>query len=161
MLTVICNKHNKVTVRKKDGSQSTIIRCADAACVYFTKEVTDEQCITCPRHLEVVTTIHQPETAATGNGNVVKTFELVPTAPNLFRRSVTWAEAMASWILAGRPERSDEEVQNIFQKYCKACSWYDSKKQICRGCGCNVNDYGHPAFNKIKMATQHCPRTLW
>ena len=36
-----------------------------------------------------------------------------------------------------------------------------ARTNICRGCGCRVAAYGMAVFNKIKMATQHCPREKW
>ena len=53
-LTMICDFHNRVVIRKKDGTRREIIRCADSAGPYFTQEVTEEQCSQCPRHLAAV-----------------------------------------------------------------------------------------------------------
>jgi len=147
---MICN--NQIHVRKKDGTQFIITRCADPSCVHFTKEVTEEQCKLCSRH---------PEAASTP---VRKAAETIPQPPGHVRRVITWAQAVAGWVAAGRPERSDEEVQHIFHTFCAgspACSWYDPHEQMCRGCGCGVSNHKHAILNKIKMATQHCPRNLW
>jgi len=134
-----CDRQNEIKVRKKDGSQHTIRRCADPGCAYFTQEVTD-QCTQCvQRRVEVE----------------------VPKTPNLVHRVATWAEASAGWAAAGLPVRSDAEVQRIFDTFCTACSWYDSVRRLCRGCGCGVNVSGMALFNKIKMATQNCPQHLW
>ena len=84
-----------------------------------------------------------------------------PKTPNLLRRAVSYAEAVIEWTAAGRPERSDEEVAMIFQHFCKPCRWFNSRKRFCYGCGCRVADSGFAIFNKIKMATQHCPRDFW
>ena len=81
--------------------------------------------------------------------------------PNLMRRAVSYAEAVVEWTAAGRPERSDEEVQQIFNQFCKPCNWFQARHNICRGCGCRVAKNGFAIFNKIKMATQHCPRRRW
>jgi len=88
-----------------------------------------------------------------------KTTKPVPTMPPLTKRFTTWAEAVADWIAAGRPERADNEVKEIFRIHCSRCSWYD--KGICKGCGCKVTEKGHAVLNKIKMGTQHCPRRKW
>ena len=62
----------------------------------------------------------------------------------------------------GRPaERPDKEVERIFHQFCKTCDWFDPDKQICRGCGCRVAEGGYAVQNKIKMATENCPRDLW
>jgi hypothetical protein len=68
---------------------------------------------------------------------------------------------VAEWIAAGRPERSDEEVRRIYSEHCEKCSWRKRRQNICRGCGCRVATYGMAVFNKIKMATEHCPRDQW
>ena len=62
----------------------------------------------------------------------------------------------------GRPaKRPDKEVERIFHQFCKTCDWFDPDKQICRGCGCRVAEGGYAVQNKIKMATENCPRDLW
>lgn len=153
---MICNNHNQVVIRKKDGDRRTIIRCADVGSPYFTKEVTDDQCGQCPRHLEAVEAAARLTAKCSSRDS-----EPVPTTPSLARRSLTYAEAVAGWVKSGRPERTDEETQRIFTDHCSKCGWYDRDQQICRGCGCKVSGIGHAIFNKIKMGTQHCPRKLW
>ena len=152
---MICGYHNRIKVKKKDGTQYEIIRCADSGCVYFTKEVTSAQCDTCPRHIEAARLAVKLEAAKCAEGRAPKT-------PGVVRRALTYAEAVMGWVAAGRPERTDEETVTIFNKYCASnCSWFDPVKKMCRGCGCNVNAGGPAILNKIKMATQHCPRKLW
>jgi hypothetical protein len=84
-----------------------------------------------------------------------------PEAPSLLRRTMSYAEALIAWTAAGRPKRSAKDVEQIFSRFCKPCRWYDRRRQICRGCGCRVADTGFAVTNKIKMATEHCPRNLW
>lgn len=67
--------------------------------------------------------------------------------------------AIQRWVKAGRPQRTEEEVQEIFKKHCGQCNWYANKR--CKGCGCRVTSRGMAIFNKIKMATEHCPKKLW
>jgi len=156
---MICSHHNRVIVRKKDSAPREIIRCADPTMPCFTKEVTEEQCSQCPRHLEAAELAARLEAAKCKAADSGAT--QVPQTPSFFRRSVTYAEAVTGWIAAGHPERSEEETKRIFEEHCSKCAWYDRNKQICRGCGCKVTNVGHAIFNKIKMATQHCPRSLW
>lgn len=85
----------------------------------------------------------------------------VPTPPGLVRRAYSYAEAVARWMAAGQPVRPDKEVERLFNENCKTCKWFDPEKQICRGCGCRVAESGVAVRNKIKMATEHCPRELW
>jgi len=87
--------------------------------------------------------------------------EQPPTPPGLVRRAISYTEALTRWTTAGHPERSDKVVERIFHHHCKHCKWYDPEKQICRGCGCRVAENGVAVLNKIKMATEHCPRELW
>jgi len=84
-----------------------------------------------------------------------------PATPGLVRRALSYAEALIEWTAAGRPERSDKEVERIFHQHCQPCKWFDRDRQTCRGCGCRVADNGYAISNKIKMATEHCPRDLW
>jgi len=87
--------------------------------------------------------------------------EQPPTPPGLVRRAISYTAALTRWPTAGQPERSDKDVERIFNQHCKPCKWYDPEKQICRGCGCRVAENGVAVLNKIKMATEHCPRELW
>jgi hypothetical protein len=87
--------------------------------------------------------------------------EQPPKPPGLVRRAISYTEALARWTTAGRPERSDKEVERIFYQHCKPCNWFEPERQICRGCGCHVAENGAAVLNKIKMATENCPRELW
>lgn len=65
------------------------------------------------------------------------------------------------WVLAGRPIRSEDEMQKIHE-ICRHCEHFEEghgwlpKYDRCGICGCNL----HPtqtAMNKIAMATTKCP----
>ncbi len=84
-----------------------------------------------------------------------------PETPGLVRRTLSYAEALIAWTAAGRPERSDKDVEQIFHRHCRRCDWFDPERQICRGCGCRVAENGYAVLNKIKMATENCPRDFW
>ena len=71
----------------------------------------------------------------------------------------TWAEAVDEWIRAGRPIRSDMEIQDIYNVFCSPCPLFH--RNTCLECNCNVRPKGWAIFNKIKMATQHCPKGYW
>lgn len=81
--------------------------------------------------------------------------------PGLAKRAVTWLIAVAEWKAAGSPERTEDEVKQIYKQFCEPCSQRNKRTNICRGCGCHVASKGHPILNKIKMATQHCLREFW
>ena len=125
--------------------------CVNSSSVHYKRLVRPSQCRRCLAALAVT---QSDQHAATGAAPPPKT-------PNLLRRTLSYAEAFIDWTAAGKPERSDEEVQRTFHQFCKPCRWFDRRRQICRGCGCRVADNGFAILNKIKMATQHCPRNLW
>lgn len=163
MLEPLCNRHNKIIVCKKDGTKTEVIRCADQSCIHFTNIVTAEQCSYCPHHQEMMVATPPPlppelEAMLISSGPAIPE---VPQTPGTLKRLMTWSEAMAGWVLAGRPERTDAEAKEIWLKYCSKCTWYDPDRKLCKGCGCNVSANGQPALNKIKMATQHCPQKFW
>jgi hypothetical protein len=53
------------------------------------------------------------------------TNDVPPERPGLMHRAVSYAEALARWTAAGRPERSDKELERIFSQHCTTCNWYD------------------------------------
>lgn len=157
---MLCDRHNEVHVRTRDGTRAVVIRCADPTCAHFTKEVTEGVCSQCPRHVTAVLAKAAAEASAI-KSEVVKE---VPTLPGLLTRAANWTAAVAGWVAAGRPERSDEEVERIYNTFCAGkppCRWFEPEKKRCVGCGCNVTDHGPAVLNKIKMATQKCPRGFW
>lgn len=85
--------------------------------------------------------------------------ESIPEFPKLSTQLSNYWHAVKQWIIAGRPERTDAEVKQIHEDFCVKCDWYDSQR--CRGCGCAVKPEGMAIFNKIKMASEHCPKQLW
>ena len=75
--------------------------------------------------------------------------------------AVRYKEAVKRWIKKGRPVRTKEEVDHILEEHCKKCDWYDPEKKTCGDCGCKVTNSGVAVLNKIKMATESCPRDKW
>ena len=81
-----------------------------------------------------------------------------------------YAEAIKRWHDAGRPIRSDEEVERIYTDICMNCKHFKRKKDgsgSCRACGCRLRRNKRFAGvldaleNKIRMATEHCWRGYW
>jgi hypothetical protein len=78
---------------------------------------------------------------------------------------ITWADArhymaaLAKWMKAGFPTRTDEEVERIVS-ICQSnkCRGYVGGR--CRFCGCQVNT-GPAIVNKARMATEDCPKKRW
>jgi hypothetical protein len=82
--------------------------------------------------------------------------------PPLSMQAWFYKEALVRWNKAGRPKRSDEEVKELLEGHCKAgCSWFDPKKNRCKGCGCAISESSIAIFNKLRMGTEHCPQEKW
>jgi hypothetical protein len=82
-----------------------------------------------------------------------------PNYPPLTVQAWTYKEALIRWHKAGRPKRTQEEVEKIHKEFCAApCNWYDPDQQRCKGCGCKVTIGSVAVFNKLKLATEHCPK---
>ena len=79
------------------------------------------------------------------------------------RKSISGAparffSATAKWYAAGKPVRSDEEVERIFNEVCKPCTHFKKLKGDlgwCNLCKCSLN-LGD-TLNKIRWATEGCP----
>ena len=87
--------------------------------------------------------------------------ETIPTLPSFREQLGNYWQAVKTWVASGRPTRSNEEVEQIHSNYCSRCDWYNKEGQRCKGCGCKVRAEGWAVLNKIKMATEHCPRNFW
>ena len=129
--------------------------CNDAGSPYYRRVVKSSAC----RRCKAIKMLPAPKPKPKRDIPVSDTSP--PKTPGLLRRAMSYAEAVIEWTAAGRPERSNEEVERIFHQFCKPCRWFSRRRQICYGCGCRVADSGFAIFNKIKMATQHCPRKRW
>jgi len=165
-----CEKRQRVVKRGK-GGQEEFFRCINAKCDLHGEQVTDEQCDRCP--LAVVFK-KRPCNKAPAPCDECREMERelgekykdgikVPEYPALHLQLMSWKEAVRKWREAGKPKRTDEEVSEIKRKFCNeaACTWFDPEKNRCKGCGCRVTEGGIAVLNKIRMATEHCPRDFW
>jgi hypothetical protein len=80
--------------------------------------------------------------------------------PNALLRAYSYAEALIRWGKAHRPVRQDDEVTQLYDTFCASCKQLHNGK-TCSACGCRVASAGWAIRNKIKMATEHCPKGLW
>jgi len=80
--------------------------------------------------------------------------------PPLSLQLYNYKQALTKWQEAGRPTRTDERVHELME-ICKKCEWYDEASSRCRGCGCRVTEGGIAILNKLRMATEECPKGLW
>lgn len=65
--------------------------------------------------------------------------------------------AVRRWVASGRPTRTKEEIEKLFEEHCSKCEMYDKEKHACKSCGCPVAVSLDPLDNKLAMATEHCP----
>lgn len=72
-----------------------------------------------------------------------------------------YIKALKKWILAGRPTRTQAQVDQIMDDFCYKCPKYDKTNSSCEVCGCQVNTKGGPLGNKTRMATESCPLGHW
>ncbi len=76
---------------------------------------------------------------------------------SLGEKFVNYYGAIRKWIAAGRPARTPEEINKLFEEHCKKCDKYDADKHACKNCGCAVSTDSTPLTNKLAMATERCP----
>lgn len=75
-------------------------------------------------------------------------------------RAARYTSAVARWIAAGKPKRTQEEIDHLFT-ICQACEHFSQKASACRECGCRINRNQRAMGNKLAMATEHCPIKKW
>ena len=75
-----------------------------------------------------------------------------------------FSKEMAKWVAAGRPMRSLEVIDALFDTFCIRCSDFIAGKSPERGkcnlCGCHINTV-QTMLNKLAMSTTSCPKELW
>ena len=82
-----------------------------------------------------------------------------PREPSKARQVYTYSMAVAKWVAAGKPQRTQEEIDATLA-ICAGCEMFiDDGRPRCRLCGCSVNSQPNGLINKIAMATESCPAT--
>ena len=81
--------------------------------------------------------------------------------PMLSKRLRTYLTALRRWVKAGRPTRTDADVEAILAEHCRPCEQYDAQHQACNECGCRVTAGAVAITNKLRMATETCPLGKW
>lgn len=99
-------------------------------------------------------------------------------SPCLANKTWKYAVALAKWVKAGRPVRSEAEIQRIFVEVCQPCGSFEPRNTECRVCGCGeklpgivkvvaatleaalgrLNGMQYRLLRKIAMATEECPK---
>lgn len=92
-------------------------------------------------------------------GEVVTPKDVDPLPGGIGARAVRYADELTRWNAAGRPTRSEEEVERIYKTHCEPCRYRDGN--TCAICRCRIGTGKNPLFNKIKMATTRCPAGFW
>ncbi len=69
-----------------------------------------------------------------------------------------YMRALAAWTRAGCPTRTDAEVERCLQRCYQCPFWRDEGR--CAACRCRINR-GPALFNKIRMASEDCPKGFW
>jgi hypothetical protein len=113
-----------------------------------------------PRHRRICNV--QPE-VANENSPVTKSDpSRRPIRPSHFRRITSFATSVSRWVAAGRPIRSEQRVAEIFTQHCRPCQHFKPGRSDAEGkcglCGCRLRSEAG-VMNKIKMATEGCPKT--
>ena len=66
--------------------------------------------------------------------------------------------AIRQWVAQGCPNRTPEEIKNLYETHCLNCDRRDPETDSCKNCGCALSATTlEPLKNKLAMATEHCP----
>jgi len=171
------------TVNRSSGASK--FRCLNKQCSLYGRNVTEDDCDGCPTPAQrkkkgpcVPPPVPHVSTAELRNisddevkemmraaGLDESEFQESPEYPAMTLQLWLYKEALIRWHKAGRPVRSQEQVQKIHSEFCAnpdtPCDYYDPKKRRCKDCGCRVTTGAIAVVNKIKMATESCPKGKW
>ncbi len=77
--------------------------------------------------------------------------------PGILRKGWNYAQAFARWELAGKPVRSQEQIDALYV-LCEACPAGLFRDGVCNhsSCGCPINRETQ-GRNKLLWATESCP----
>jgi len=97
----------------------------------------------------------------------VKTYRHCPERPHedgadgppLIVRAANYVSAVTRWIEAGRPVRTQAEIDAILSGQCGPCEHF--RDGTCRQCGCAISRSPAALRNKLAMGTESCPVGRW
>ena len=174
-MATTCLKRQRNVTKTNEG-EKVFFRCLNTQCPRYRATVSDEECAIC-MHKKIERPIPEckkkrdltkdiiPKKERKSLVKEIKDLEKgeleLKEYPKFGMQLANYKMALTIWNQQGRPTRSKEEVEEIYSKHCSKCDWFDAKQKRCRGCGCKVTTGGLAVFNKIKMATEHCPKDLW
>jgi len=161
--------------QKERAGDKEVYRCVNRTCPSFISLVDEEHCSQCSfkkeRHSkepccpkpEFKRTEPLPEGEAEriikSDPEEITEKEATREMPGLPVQMYHYQMALRKWQAAGRPVRPQEEVTRLHDEHCVKCDWFENGR--CKGCGCKVSMGSIAIFNKLKMATEHCPKELW
>ena len=168
-----CNKRQKIVNR---NTNETNFKCLNKHSSFYKQKINEEIC----QHCDFVSRPHENPCKKTNikEGNINEDEKILKELkeegidveelknkdidyPSFIMQLMNYKEALIKWKKAGKPTRNKEEVDQLHTTYCSKCDWYDQEKKRCKGCGCKVTTGDIAIFNKIKMATEHCPKEHW
>ena len=79
------------------------------------------------------------------------------------QQGAKYVTALTKWAMGGRPTRSEEEVNHIFNNICAECDRFESidlTHAHCTSCGCRIST-DMARTNKIFIGTEDCPLNKW
>jgi hypothetical protein len=105
---------------------------------------------------------HAAEQIPDEHSFIRESVEAAISAPDFLKRGGHWIEALAKWRRAGYPVRP-LTVREQLHIICAGCpsGLFDSDKQICKVCGCNVRASFLPVLDKAALGTEDCPKGHW
>jgi len=74
-----------------------------------------------------------------------------------------YVTALTKWALGGKPTRTEEMVNHIFNDICAECDRFervDETHAHCTSCGCRIST-DMARTNKIFIGTEDCPLNKW
>lgn len=106
-----------------------------------------------------------------GLGDHVTTVEVPDPPPGLLKKVGNYARAVSRWRAAGRPERTDDEVDALF-RLCQQCDRFSNGHCTHKNCGCSlltvaseneswIGLISRGLANKLRMSTEACPDGKW
>lgn len=82
--------------------------------------------------------------------------------PSLPKRALNLAAAWRRDVKNGRQRRMQEQVNRLFDGFCRNCPAYNLLEQACSECGCPVNKLVSADMkNKLAVASEVCPLEHW
>jgi len=73
---------------------------------------------------------------------------------SLLERGIRYWQARNRWVKAGKPNRTLEEIRDIYVNLCSVCDAFDH--DMCGLCGCRLKR-DTLSLNKLAWSTEQCP----